>query len=72
MTMCGALVLGTALMLSADASRDSKWSEWSTPVNLGAGINTPFVDAPDLRRRIPRRRRSFRAIGIEIEGEAIL
>src|SRR5262249_55464310 len=43
--ICGTLVLGTALMLSADASRDSKWSEWSTPVNLGAGINTPFVDS---------------------------
>ena len=43
--MCGALVLGTALMPSADASRDSKLSEWSTPENLGAGINTPFVDA---------------------------
>jgi Tol biopolymer transport system component len=35
----------TMLMPSANASRDSKWSEWSTPVNLGAGINTPFVDA---------------------------
>jgi Tol biopolymer transport system component len=42
--MCGAFVLGTALMLSADASPDSEWSEWSTPVNLGAGINTPFSD----------------------------
>jgi WD40-like Beta Propeller Repeat len=35
----------TMLMPSANASRDSKWSEWSTPVNLVAGINTPFVDA---------------------------
>jgi Tol biopolymer transport system component len=42
--MCGAFVLGTALMLSADASPDSEWSEWSTPVNLGAGINTAFAD----------------------------
>jgi hypothetical protein len=42
---CGALALGTALMPSADASRDSKWSEWSTPVSLGAGVNSPFSDA---------------------------
>jgi Tol biopolymer transport system component len=32
-------------MPSADASRDSKWSEWSTPVSLGAGVNSPFSDA---------------------------
>jgi WD40-like Beta Propeller Repeat len=43
--LCGALVLGTALMLSADASPDSKWSEWSIPENLGDGINTPSVDS---------------------------
>jgi WD40-like Beta Propeller Repeat len=43
--ICGALVLGAALMPSADASPDSKWSEWSTPEDLGAGINTPLVDA---------------------------
>lgn len=42
---CGALAMVTMLMPSADASRDSKWSEWSTPERLGAGINTPFVDA---------------------------
>jgi Tol biopolymer transport system component len=42
---CGAVAMVTMLMPSANASRDSKWSEWSTPVNLGAGINTPFVDA---------------------------
>ena len=42
---CGAVAMVTMLMPSADASRDSKWSEWSTPENLGAGINTPFVDA---------------------------
>jgi len=42
---CGAVAMGTMLMPSADASRDSKWSEWSTPKNLGAGINTPFADA---------------------------
>jgi Tol biopolymer transport system component len=41
---CGALVLA-ALILPADASRDSKWSEWSTPVNLGVGINTSFSEA---------------------------
>ena len=35
----------TMLMPSANASRHSKWSEWSAPVNLGAGINTPFSDA---------------------------
>ena len=33
------------LMPPADASRDSKWSEWSAPVNLGAGINTSFGEA---------------------------
>ncbi len=33
------------LMPPADASRDSKGSEWSTPVNLGAGINTLFGEA---------------------------
>jgi Tol biopolymer transport system component len=33
------------LMPSANASRSSKWSEWSAPVNLGAGINTPFGEA---------------------------
>lgn len=44
-TMSGALVLGTALIAPADASRHSTWSEWSTPENLGAGINTSFVEA---------------------------
>jgi hypothetical protein len=43
--ICGALVLGTVLILSADPSRDSKWSEWSTPEKLGSGINTAFTDA---------------------------
>jgi hypothetical protein len=33
------------LMPPADASPDSKWSEWSAPVNLGAGINTSFSEA---------------------------
>jgi hypothetical protein len=33
------------LMPLADASPDSKRSEWSTPVNLGAGINTSFGEA---------------------------
>ena len=33
------------LMPPADASRDSKRSEWSTPVNLGAAINTAFGEA---------------------------
>ena len=33
------------LMPSTNASRDSKWSEWSAPVNLGVGINTPFSEA---------------------------
>ena len=32
------------LMPPADASRDSKWSEWSTPVNL-LGINTSWGEA---------------------------
>jgi Tol biopolymer transport system component len=35
----------TMLMPSATASRHSKWSEWSTPVNLGAGINTSLGEA---------------------------
>jgi len=35
----------TMLMPSANASRHSKWSDWSAPVNLGAGINTPFGEA---------------------------
>ena len=33
------------LMPPADASRDSKGSEWSAPVNLGAGINTLSSEA---------------------------
>ncbi len=33
------------LMPPADAWRDSKESEWSAPVNLGAGINTSFSEA---------------------------
>ena len=40
--ICGALVLGTALMPSA-ASRDAKWSEWSTPVPV-PNINSAFGD----------------------------
>lgn len=46
---CVALVLATVLMPSADASRDwkwsEKWSEWSTPVNLGQFINSESNDA---------------------------
>ena len=49
---CGAVAMVMMLMPSADASRDSKWSEWSTPDNLGAGINTPFVEAPRQSRRM--------------------
>jgi Tol biopolymer transport system component len=41
---CGALVLVTVLMPSARASRDSKWSEWSTPVPV-LNINSAFEDA---------------------------
>lgn len=33
------------LMPPADASRDSKGSEWSAPVNLGSGINSSFSEA---------------------------
>jgi Tol biopolymer transport system component len=33
------------LMPSINASRHSKGSEWSAPVNLGAGINTSFGEA---------------------------
>jgi Tol biopolymer transport system component len=43
--ICAALSLGIAFMPTADASRRSKWSDWSPPVNLGPGINTAFVDA---------------------------
>jgi hypothetical protein len=28
------LVLGTALMLPADESTDSRWSEWSIPIDI--------------------------------------
>jgi len=42
---CGAVVTVMMLIPPADASRDSTWSEWSTPVNLGAGINTSFSEA---------------------------
>jgi OOP family OmpA-OmpF porin len=35
----------TMLMPSTNASRQSKWSEWSAPVNLGAQINTSFSEA---------------------------
>ena len=35
----------TMLMPSTNASRHSKWSEWSAPVNLGVGINTSFSEA---------------------------
>jgi len=55
MVFCGALALATALMPSADAWRDStssqKWSEWSIPQNLDAGINTPSVDASPVISR---------------------
>jgi Tol biopolymer transport system component len=40
----GALALVTVLMPSAVASRDEKWSEWSTPV-LVPNINSAFEDA---------------------------
>jgi Tol biopolymer transport system component len=33
------------LMSHADASRDRHQTEWLTPVNLGADINTPFSEA---------------------------
>jgi hypothetical protein len=42
---CGAAAMVMMLMPPADASPDSKWSEWSAPVNLGAGINTSFSEA---------------------------
>ena len=42
---CGAVAMVMMLMPPADASPDSKWSEWSAPVNLGAGINTSFSEA---------------------------
>lgn len=35
----------TMLMPQADASPESTWSEWSAPINLGAGINTSFSEA---------------------------
>jgi WD40-like Beta Propeller Repeat len=41
---CGALVMVTVLMPSAGASRDSKWSEWSTLVPV-PNINSAFEDA---------------------------
>ena len=43
--ICAALSLGVAFMPAADASRSSKWSEWSVPDNLGSGINTAAVEA---------------------------
>ena len=42
---CGAVAMVMMLMPPADASRDSKGSEWSAPVNLGSGINTSFSEA---------------------------
>jgi hypothetical protein len=33
------------LMPPANASRASKWSEWTAPANVGASINTPFGEA---------------------------
>ncbi len=42
---CAAAAMAVVLMPPADAARNSKWSEWSAPVNLGAGINTPFSEA---------------------------
>jgi hypothetical protein len=47
----GAVTMVMMLMAPAGASPDSKWSEWSAPVNLGAGINTSFSDAaPSISR----------------------
>ena len=46
--MCVALSLGVAFMTPADASRNPNWSEWSPPVNLGPGINTPNVEASPI------------------------
>lgn len=40
-----ALSMGIAFMPTADASRGSKWSEWSPPANLGPAVNTSFVEA---------------------------
>jgi Tol biopolymer transport system component len=40
--MCGALVLGAVLMPSASAHRDA---DWSTPVNLGPVVNSPFSES---------------------------
>lgn len=42
---CGAVATVMMLMPPADASRDPNGSEWSAPVNLGAGINTLFSEA---------------------------
>src|SRR5215831_434027 len=42
---CGAVAMVMMLMPPADASPQSKWSEWSAPVNLGAGINTSLGEA---------------------------
>lgn len=48
---CGTATMVMTLMPSADASRTSKESEWSAPVNLGALINTSFSEgAPAISR----------------------
>ena len=35
---CGAVAMVMMLMPPAGASPDSRWSEWSAPVNLGAQL----------------------------------
>ncbi len=42
---CGAVAMVMMVMPPADASRDSKGSEWSAPVNVGSGINSSFSEA---------------------------
>lgn len=42
---CGAAAIVMTLIPSADAAGRSTWSEWSAPVNLGAGINSSFSEA---------------------------
>lgn len=42
---CAAAATVVALMPLAGASGNSKKSVWQAPVNLGAGINTPFSEA---------------------------
>jgi hypothetical protein len=42
---CAAVATVVMLTPQTDAARDSKWSEWSAPLNVGAGINTSFSEA---------------------------